>query len=184
MYSWNGLTLDLAIRRRMKKLLAVFVAASLYFTVVFHLTNLYFAKQWDYEQFILLDGGIFTALFWVGQVFIGAILPLSLLFIHRSAGQHAVSFSVLAPLFVVIGGLCQMYVTIIGGQAFPLILFPGHEVHSSFYDGVVHAYNPGIYEWLLGFGGIGITFTLTVVAVRVFKFLPQDDFKTMSISAD
>ncbi len=179
MYSWNGLTLDLAIRRRMKKLLAVFVGASLYFTVVFHLTNLYFAKQWDYEQFILLDGGIFTLLFWVGQVFIGAVLPLSLLFINRSQGEHLVSFSVLAPLFVVVGGLCQMYVTIVGGQAFPLTLFPGHEVHSSFYDGVVHAYHPGIYEWLLGLGGVGITFTLTVVAVRVFKFLPQDDFKTV-----
>jgi molybdopterin-containing oxidoreductase family membrane subunit len=181
MYSWNGLTLDLAIRRRMKKLLAVFVGASLYFTLVFHLTNLYFAKQWDYERFILVDGGVFTTLFWVGQIFIGGILPLSLLFIHRSQGDHFIAFSVLAPLFVVIGGLCQMYVTIVGGQAFPLMLFPGHAVSSTFFDGVIHAYNPSIYEWLLGLGGIGISFVLTVVAVRVLKFMPQDDFHVLKM---
>ena len=181
MYSWNEQVLDLAIRRRMKKLLAVFVGASLYFNVVFHLTNLYFAKQWGYEQFILLDGGVFTVLFWVGQVLIGAILPLSLLFVRRSQTEHSISFSVLAPLMVIVGGLCQMYVTIIGGQAYPLTLFPGHEVHSSFYDGVVHAYHPSIYEWLLGAGGIGITFLLTVVAVRVFKFMPEDDFHVLQM---
>jgi molybdopterin-containing oxidoreductase family membrane subunit len=181
MYRWNGLTLDLVIRRRMKKLLAVFVGASLYFTVVSHLTNLYFAKQWEFERFILLDGGIFTWLFWVGQVFIGGILPLSLLFIRRSEGEHFIAYSVLAPLLVVVGGFCQMYVTIIGGQAFPLILFPGHEVHSSFYDGVIHAYNPSMYEWLLGLGGVGITFVLTVVAVRAFKFMPQDDFQVLQM---
>jgi molybdopterin-containing oxidoreductase family membrane subunit len=44
MYRWNGLKLDENIRRRMKNLLAVFVVASLYFNIVLHLTNLYFAK--------------------------------------------------------------------------------------------------------------------------------------------
>jgi molybdopterin-containing oxidoreductase family membrane subunit len=108
-------------------------------------------------------------------------LPLSLLFIRRSEGEHFIAYSVLAPLLVVVGGFCQMYVTIIGGQAFPLILFPGHEVHSSFYDGVIHAYNPSMYEWLLGLGGVGITFVLTVVAVRAFKFMPQDDFQALQM---
>jgi molybdopterin-containing oxidoreductase family membrane subunit len=45
----------------------------------------------------------------------------------------------------------------------------------------VAAYSPSIYEWLLGMGGIGITFVLTVVAVRVLKFMPQDDFHTMKM---
>ncbi len=179
MYRWNGIRLDEGIRRRMKNLLAVFVGASLYFTVVFHITNLYFAKQWDFERFILLDGGIYTTVFWVGQVILGGIVPLILLFIPRSKDAQSVCFCFLAPVLVILGGVAQMYVTIVGGQAFPLVMFPGHEVQSSFYDGVVHAYNPSIYEWLLGMGGVGVTFVLTVVAVRVFKFMPQDDFKTM-----
>ncbi|OYY93367.1 MAG: molybdopterin oxidoreductase [Hydrogenophilales bacterium 28-61-23] len=181
MYSWNGLTLDLAIRRRMKRLLAVFVGASLYFTIVFHLTNMYFAKQWEFERFILVDGGIYTTLFWVGQVFIGGIAPLGLLFVKRAPGEHAISFTVLAALLVVVGGICQMYVTIVGGQVFPLKMFPGHEVQSTFFDGVVNTYNPSIYEWLLAMGGISIAFLLTAFAVRVFKFMPQDDFSAMQM---
>ncbi|MDP2433337.1 MAG: NrfD/PsrC family molybdoenzyme membrane anchor subunit [Pseudomonadota bacterium] len=179
MYRWNGMILDEGVRRRMKNLLAVFVGASLYFTIVFHLTNLYFAKQWEFERFILLDGGIYTTVFWVGQVILGGIVPLILLYLPRSQDAQKMCFCFLAPLLVILGGVAQMYVTIVGGQAFPLVMFPGHEVQSSFYDGVVHAYNPSIYEWLLGMGGVGVTFVLTVVAVRVFKFMPQDDFKTL-----
>jgi len=181
MYRWNELHLDEGIRRRMKNLLAVFVGASLYFTLVFHLTNMYLAKQWEYERFLLLDGGIYTTVFWVGQVILGGIVPLLLLFIPRSQDAQKMCFCFLAPLLVVLGGLAQMYVTIVGGQAFPLVMFPGHEVHSSFYDGVVTQYSPSVYEWLLGIGGIGISFLLTTVAVRVFKFMPQDDFHVLQM---
>lgn len=181
MYKWNGLVLDENIRRRMKNLLAVFVGASLYFTVVFHLTNLYFAKQWAFERFILLDGGLYTQIFWIGQIFLGGIVPLILLFMPRTQDAQKISFCIFAPLLVILGGLAQMYVTIIGGQAFPMQMFPGHEVSSSFYDGVIGQYSPSIYEWLLGMGGIGITFVLTVIAVRAFKFMPQDDFHVLQM---
>ena len=111
--------------------------------------------------------------------FLGGILPLILLFMPRSKDAQKMCFCFLAPLLVILGGFAQMYVTIVGGQAFPLPLFPGHEVQSSFYDGVVNSYQPSVYEWLLAMGGVGVTFLLTVVAVRVFKFMPQDDFKTL-----
>ena len=176
MYWWNDHILDDGIRRRMKNLLAVFVAASLYFTVVFHLTNLYMAKQWDYERFLLLDGGSYTTIFWVGQILLGGIVPLILLFVPRSRQSERICFCFLAPLLVIGGGLAQMYVTIVGGQAFPLQMFPGHSVSSSFFDGVVSSYSPSVWEWLLGMGGIGMAFILTAVAIRTFKFMPQDDF--------
>ena len=54
---------------------------------------------------------------------------------------------------VVLGGLAQMYVLIIGGQAYPMELFPGFEVQSSFADGVVAAYTPSLDEIALGQGG-------------------------------
>ena len=59
---------------RLKTLLAIFAAASLYFVAVYHVTNLYMAKRLGIEQFILLEGGIHTALFWIGQVLIGGVL--------------------------------------------------------------------------------------------------------------
>jgi Ni/Fe-hydrogenase subunit HybB-like protein len=181
MYRWNGLTLDAAILRRLKNLLATFVGAVLYFTLVYHLTNLYFAKQHDFERFILLDGGIYTSLFWLGQIIVGSLIPLAILFHpNLSARCNAVFF---AALLIIVGGFCQLYVIIIGGQAFPLNLFPGMEATSTFFDGrMPHPYSPSIWEFLLGLGGIGVAALITVIAVRVLKFLPQDDLRDLSIT--
>ncbi|MDP2877955.1 MAG: NrfD/PsrC family molybdoenzyme membrane anchor subunit [Sulfuricella sp.] len=183
MYRWNGLTLDAAILRRMKNLLAVFVSAVLYFTLVYHLTNLYFAKQIDFERFILLDGGIYTTLFWLGQVVIGSLIPLAILFHPQWGMRSGAVFS--SALMIIFGGFCQLYVFIIGGQAFPLNLFPGMEATSSFFDGrMAHPYAPSLPEFLLGLGGIGIAALIAVVAVRILKFLPQDDFSHLAKAED
>ena len=180
MYKWNDIQMDERILAKMKNLLAVFVAAALYFTIVLHLTNMYFAKQWDFERFLLLDGGIYTILFWLGQIIIGGIIPLVLLFQPAAERHPALVF--IAALLVVIGGHAQMYVTIVGGQAFPLQMFPGYEVVSStFYDGQVGNYAPSAWEMMLGFGGIAIAFVITTLAVHVLKFLPQDDFKEIEV---
>ncbi|MCS6787362.1 MAG: polysulfide reductase NrfD [Thiobacillaceae bacterium] len=176
MYKWNDIQVDARILAKMKNLLAIFIAASLYFTAVLHLTNLYYAKQWEFERFILLEGGVYTWMFWAGQVLLGGVLPLILLF--SPLARHPATVFV-AALLVILGGHCQMYVTIIGGQAFPLDLFPGWAESSSFYDGQIHPYTPTIWELLLGLGGIAIAFLITTVAVRVLGFLPQDDLKAL-----
>lgn len=181
MYKWNNIEVDERILCRLKNLLAVFVAAGLYFTAVLHLTNMYFAKQWDFERFILLDGGIYPLLFWGGQVLIGGVLPLLMIFSPGARKNPALVF--FAALLVLVGGHAQMYVTIVGGQAFPLDLFPGYAESSTFFDGVVHGYSPSIWEMMLGLGGIAIAFLITTVAVRVLKFMPEDDFKDIELQA-
>jgi molybdopterin-containing oxidoreductase family membrane subunit len=181
MYRWNNRTLDEAIKRRIKNLLAIFVGAVLYFTVVYHLTNLYFAKQQSFERFILLDGGIYTTLFWFGQILLGSLVPLAILF-HPKAGKNC-SWIVFAALLVIFGGFAQLYVLLIGGQAFPLDIFPGMQVSSSFFDGRINPYSPSLPEFLLGLGGIGIAALITTVAVRVLHFMPEDDFRHVSPQA-
>jgi molybdopterin-containing oxidoreductase family membrane subunit len=79
-----------------------------------------------------------------------------------------------AGALVILGGLAQTYVIIIGGQAFPLTLFPGMEVHSSFYDGVVASYLPSLPEIGLGLGGVSLAAAIVVVGLRVLRFLPND----------
>ena len=173
MFSWNGLTLHPTLRNRMKNLLGIFVAATLYFVAVYHLTNLYFAKQVAFERFILVDGGVFPALFWGGWLLVGTVLPLVILY---TPGLLAMRGAVMvASILVILGAFCQLYVFIIGGQAFPLEIFPGMAANSSFLDGQVDHYAPSLPEFLLGLGGIGIAFTITTIGVRVFHFLPQDD---------
>lgn len=173
MYRWNGLHLDAAVQRRMAQLLGVFIAASLYLVAVYHLTNLYYARQSAFEAFILKDGGIYPLLFWGGYVLLGSVLPLVLLFHPRLGGERG---ALAASALVVLGAGAWLFVFIIGGQAFPLEIFPGHEVSSAFGDGAVAAYTPSLPEWLLGLGGVGAAFLLTTVGVRLLDFMPQDDF--------
>jgi molybdopterin-containing oxidoreductase family membrane subunit len=175
MYAWNGRRLDAAVQRRLARLLGVFVAAALYLVAVYHLTNGYFARQGAFEAFILLGrdgGGVYAALFWLGFVGVGSLLPLVLLL--GPAGARA-RFTFIAAAAVVIGAFAFLYVFIIGGQAFPLEIFPGFEARSTFADGAVAAYRPSWPELLLGLGGVGAAFVLTTVGVRVLDFLPQDD---------
>ncbi len=62
-----------------QKLTATFVFAVLLFTVIYHLTKLYATGLHDIERFLLLRGGIYTFLFWFGQIILGSIVPLGLL---------------------------------------------------------------------------------------------------------
>jgi len=172
-FRWNGKTLDPAILKRMKNLFGTFIAAVLYFLIVYHLTNLYFAKQVAFEKFILVDSG-FAPLFWIGQVLIGALLPMAILY-HPTLGQR-MSAVTAAAVLVIVGAFCELYVFIIGGEAFPLDLFPDTEISSSFFDGQIATYSPSLPEFLLGLGGLGVAFMITLVGVRVIsKFLPEDD---------
>lgn len=167
---WTGRPLGDVMVTRLKNLLGVFVASVLYFVVAYHLTNLYMTGKHDLERFILLDGGIYTRLFWIGQILLGGIIPLVLLYSKLGRSRAMIA---LAAVLVIVGGLAQMYVTIIGGQAFPMPLFPGKEISSSFYDGVVASYTPSLPEILLGVGGIGIALGMTVFAIKILPFLPQ-----------
>jgi molybdopterin-containing oxidoreductase family membrane subunit len=167
----SGRALGDIVLSRLGNLLGVFVAAVLYFVAVYHLTNLYIARQHDVERFFLWDGGVYPALFWIGQILVGSIVPLVLLFApgaSRLRGAIA-----LAALCVIVGGIAQLYVLIIGGQAYPQLMFPEKEVTSSFFDGVVAAYAPSLPEVMLGVGGTALALALTAVALKVLPFLPQ-----------
>jgi molybdopterin-containing oxidoreductase family membrane subunit len=171
-YSWSGRPLGNAVLFRLKNLLGVFAGAVLYFAVVFHLTGLYATEHHGVERFILLDGGIYTNLFWIGHVLLGNLLPIALLY-HPATGRSR-SGIVVASLLVLLGGLAQIYVIIIGGQAYPLVLFPGMEVSSSFYDGAVNSYAPSLPEVLLGVGGVAMALIMVALAVKFLRFLPLD----------
>ena len=170
-YAWTDRPLGDTVVLRLKNLLAVFVAAVLYFVVVHHLTNLYFEKKQDVEAFILRDGGIFTELFWIVQIGIGCVLPLIIL-LTRLGRQR--KWIMIACALIVIGGIAQMYVTIIGAQAYPLDLFPGMKETSSFYDGMINPYAPSLPELLLGLGGVAIALLMTTFAVKVLRLLPAN----------
>ena len=154
----------------LRNLTLYFLFANLYFLALYHVTNLYIAKHINFELFILTSAGIYTFIFWVGQVLIGLILPLIIIMSNRFKDTIALKY---ASILVLLGGFSAMHVIIIGGQAFPLNIFPDHIIlDSAFYDNVVHSYTPSIYEFILGIGGIALALIIVLIGIANFKFLP------------
>jgi molybdopterin-containing oxidoreductase family membrane subunit len=171
-YLWSDRQIGELRLTKLKNLLGVFVGAVLYFTLVYNLTNLYATQHHGIERFILLDGGVYTKLFWFGQVLIGGVLPLFL--IYSPAFDKSRWAIAVASIAVLIGGFSQVYVIVIGGQAYPMNIFPGKEVlESSFYDGVVTSYVPTLPEAALGVGGVAVAMAMVAIGARMFKVFPE-----------
>jgi molybdopterin-containing oxidoreductase family membrane subunit len=176
---WSGSEIENHTCLKLAQLLGIFIALQLFLVAAFHLTKLYAAEHHGVERFILVEGGIYTVLFWLGQVGIGAMLPMWLVFSPRTAtnaGSNIVRTSAritIAAAASVLGAGCQIYVLIIGGQAYPQLLFPGKSVTSSFYDGVIADYTPSLPELMLGLGGVALAMLLLLGACRVLPFVPD-----------
>lgn len=168
-YKWTERPLGDAIVNRLSNLLGVFVAAVLYFVAVYHLGNLYLAENSGVENFILMDGGIYTQLFWYGQIILGSLIPLVLIYSPSTKGNR--SMLGLASVLVILGGIAQLYVIIVGGQAYPMELFPGKEILEGY--GAIALYTPTLAELMLGLGGIAVALIAIIFLVKVLPFLPE-----------
>ncbi|MEM7565338.1 MAG: NrfD/PsrC family molybdoenzyme membrane anchor subunit, partial [Pseudomonadota bacterium] len=163
--------LDFSHLKRLRRLLGLFTLAVFYFVLVFHITKLYGAGNHSFENFILLEGGSYSSIFWIGQILIGTALPLLLLF-HPGFSQ-SVGALIAASIAIICGALSQLYVIIIGGQAFPLNIFPGYQVESSFFDGAVSHYSASVWEILLGLSGVSVAVLLVLLILRVLPIAPD-----------
>ena len=168
------------IIENLKKLTIMFLFANLYFLLLYHLTNMYITKHLEFEKFILLNGGIYTLAFWLGQFLIGLILPLILLLKEKQASHKSLTLS---SILILIGSFKAIYVIIIGGQAYPLTIFTDYKiVNSTFYDNVVHSYIPSIYEFGLGIGGVALALIIILIAIANLNFLPSQISTTKTIN--
>jgi molybdopterin-containing oxidoreductase family membrane subunit len=102
------------------------------------------------------------------------LVPMGILF-HPALGMQRGAIA-LASVLVIVGGLSALYVIVIGGQAFPMNMFPSHTIiESGYYDGVygmARPYSPTLPEFLLGLGGAALALLVTFVGLRLLKFLP------------
>jgi formate-dependent nitrite reductase membrane component NrfD len=72
------------------------------------------ASQAHAQAADLLLGGPFTAVFWVGVVGLGIVVPLA---IQSLAVTHRIVHTPLAPVMVLLGGLALRFVIVAAGQA-------------------------------------------------------------------
>ena len=166
--------LDDRLLHRLARLQAIFVSVVLYFVVVRHLANLYVAEHAAVERFLLIDGGggVYPAVFWGGQILAGSIAPLVILW--GGGRMRSRRWIGAAAGLVVVGGFSQLYGIIIGGQAAPLLIFPGKDiVEGALIDGEPSRYLASVPELLLGLGGVAVSLLILVLAIRVLRILPE-----------
>jgi len=168
-YKWTERPLGDAVVNRLGSLLGVFVAAVMYFVAVKHLGNLYLAENAGVEKFILFDGGIYTQLFWYGQIILGGLIPMALIYHPALRGNR--SALGLASILILIGGVIQLYIIIVGGQAYPMEMFPGKEILEGY--GGIASYTPSLPETMLGVGGIAVALIAVTLLVKFLPFLPE-----------
>ncbi|MBM3555660.1 MAG: molybdopterin oxidoreductase [Alphaproteobacteria bacterium] len=154
---------------RLARLLGLLAAVALYFTALQHLTALYAPARAESARFVLVEGGIYTLLFW-GHVLIGGVAPMVLAWHPAYAGRRGPA--ILAAALALIGGMVQIYVIVIGGQVQPLPLFPGLIVEGGVLDGGVAPYAPSLPEFGLGLGGVALALLGVALAARFLPLLP------------
>lgn len=167
----QNITIPTEITVNIRKLIIIFLLANIYFLILYHITNLYISKQIAIEKFILLDGGGYTTMFWLGQVGLGLLIPL----IYELSNKESRNFPlILTSIMIIMGGFFAVAVIIIGGQAFPLNIFPDHTIiESTFFDNGIHGYTPSIYEYGLGIGGTSLALIIILVLITNLKFIPS-----------
>ena len=166
----TGRDLGDEVMTRLKRLNAVLAVATLFFVTVYHLTNLYATQHHGVEGFILVSGSVYTLLFWVGQVLIGTLLPITLFWSSKFSSRSSI---IAGALMIILGGFAMVYVVVVGGQAYPMDLISGMQVSSSFGDGQIAQYTPSLPEFLLGMGGVAFAVLATLFVVKVLPFVPQ-----------
>ena len=183
---WQDATLSNAAIEALRKLLFWSVISLSYFSITYHLTNLYI-EQHQADTALLFSGSL-GVLFWLGHVAVGVILPLSIMVLpwiassRRNSGsssgvsENTLSVSQLlsacgAALF---GGAVQVYIIVIGSQSAAQELFPGKTVmSSSFGDAGYPAYAASHWEWGLGIGGVSLSLLLLMLLLRMLPISPR-----------
>lgn len=150
--------------QRLSRLLGLFVGVSAYLGLLLYAVHLYAPAGRDLVAFVLLEGGVYTALVWGGQFGVGTLLALLLAFTGRPLG---------AAVAVLIGGVATLYVHLIVAQVWPQPILPGMTVSSAFGDGQVATYVPSGVEALFALGGFALAVSVAIAGCRLFRILPH-----------
>lgn len=156
--------------KRLSSLLALFIGAHAAVLMIHFLSQLYLPAYREVASFLLIDGGIYPLVFWLGQVLVGMIIP-SLLLLSGAARRHS-GFLASAAGMVLLGGLAHLFVMVVGAQVHPSPIFPGYEVTGAVFDGEVFSYSPGPWEWLVGTSGAAIAVLVILCGVRLLPVTP------------
>jgi len=78
---------------------------------------------------------------------------------------------VVASALIVVGGLCQFYVIIIGAQLQPMWLFPANWAGNGSHFQIT--YSASLPEVVLSLGGIFLALLILLIGTKILRLLPK-----------
>lgn len=144
------------------RLLVLFLGIYLLFTVWNLLTAQYGRVPEEYESVMVLISGPLAVPFWVGEIFLGLLVPVFILVYTRAQSVWGVA---VASLLVMVGMFATRYDFIVAGQLVPLV---GRET--------LWQYAPSLIEILIVLGAFSLCLFLYSLGNRLF---PLEDVVTV-----
>lgn len=155
----------------MSRLLAVFIVVAGYLVFVENAHRYYLAPSRVAERYFLF-GGFHSVLFWVGMIFIGAIVPATILFVHKSG--DSIRWVATAAAMVVAGVFCERYLIVIPGLSHPPDIVPGWRITQSAVEEGVVGYCPSFYELVQALGVVALIALSFIWGLKLLKLLPTE----------
>lgn len=171
-FRFSGRYLDPRLLTSLGKLMGVFIIVVLYFLFVENITRSYAPANYEESSFLLLHGGKYTALFWIGLVGLGMIVPMIVGLNH--ALSRNIPLLLGASVLQLAGVLIERFIIVIPAQVFPVELFHDQEVSSVFLDGQFADYSVSLIEWTYSAGMMGAVVFLFALVIRLWPMVPTE----------
>lgn len=153
------------------RFLAICILVVIYFLFVENAYRAYVVELRSAAIYYLF-GGYHSLFFWIGLIFVGLTIPMTILF-NKSKGK-SIRWIILASSLVIFGILCERYVIVLPGLTHPPEIFPGMEItHSAVNEGIA-SYNISFVEVLQALGVFGIIGFMFCLGLKYMKLLPNE----------
>jgi molybdopterin-containing oxidoreductase family membrane subunit len=151
------------------RLLAVFIVVVVYFVFIENAHRYYLIESRATERYFLF-GGFHSVLFWMGMIFVGAIVPATILFMRKTG--DSIPWVAAAAVMVVAGVFCERYLIVLPGLSHPPDLIPGWRIVESAAEEGIVSYCPSFYELLQALGVVALIGLAFIWGLKLLKLLP------------
>jgi molybdopterin-containing oxidoreductase family membrane subunit len=153
----------------LSRLLSVFIIVVFYFLFTENSYRAYVPGSRE-AQWYFLFGGSHSAVFWVGLMGLGILIPAVILF--NPGTKNSIKMINIAAVLHMLGVLCERYIIVIPGQTHPADLLPNMNVESVALDGAYVGYSISLIEVIQALGIAAIVAVTFILGLKLFAMLP------------
>jgi Ni/Fe-hydrogenase subunit HybB-like protein len=169
LFKYTERPLDERYIKELSKLLSVFIIVVFYFLFTENAFRAYLPASREMQRYFLF-GGAHSVVFWLGLITMGIVLPGIILFNPRT--KDSIKMINVAAVFHVFGVLCERYIIVIPGQAFPVEILPNMSVETVGRYAEEVAYSISPLEAIQALGIAAIVTLAFIFGLRLFPMLP------------